>query len=176
MSSIANLVLSGSYERVHHPASCTYADIPRGVFLVRGENVVLMGEVVRFVFVSERTCGRAELVTRMEADDRLSSFGRFLYFVDCQSNHQDLDVEDEPPIRMDPAPVPQVLALTKADAVRPGPLDPSSLSQSVSSPLSSLEPNLVPLTRIMTAVHRPRRPSRTRQRTASSTSSGSRRT
>ncbi|KAL7413374.1 hypothetical protein BDY24DRAFT_389844 [Mrakia frigida] len=68
----ANLVLSGSYERVHHPPSFTFADIPRGVFLVRGENVVLMGEI-------------------------------------------DLDVEDEPPIPLIPAPIPQVLAMQKKD-------------------------------------------------------------
>lgn len=27
-----------------------YADIPRGVFLVRGENVLLLGEIVRLSF------------------------------------------------------------------------------------------------------------------------------
>lgn len=44
---LANLVLSESYERIFHPPTATFADIPRGVFLVRGENVVLIGEVVR---------------------------------------------------------------------------------------------------------------------------------
>jgi len=46
-AAVANLVLSESYERVFHPPTATFADIPRGVFLVRGENVVLIGEVVR---------------------------------------------------------------------------------------------------------------------------------
>ncbi|KDQ12970.1 hypothetical protein BOTBODRAFT_34111 [Botryobasidium botryosum FD-172 SS1] len=39
----ANLVLEDSVERIHHGAH--FADIPRGVFLIRGENVVLLGEV-----------------------------------------------------------------------------------------------------------------------------------
>ena len=40
----ANLVLCDSIERIF--ARELYADIPRGVFLVRGENVLLMGEIV----------------------------------------------------------------------------------------------------------------------------------
>lgn len=47
----ANLVLSGSFERLYHPPTCTFADIPRGVFLIRGENVVLIGEIVSVVLV-----------------------------------------------------------------------------------------------------------------------------
>ncbi|EIM22452.1 RNA cap binding protein [Wallemia mellicola CBS 633.66] len=39
----ANLVLNDAVERIH--ALNEYADIPRGIFLIRGENVVLMGEV-----------------------------------------------------------------------------------------------------------------------------------
>ncbi|KDN52199.1 Sm-like ribonucleo protein [Tilletiaria anomala UBC 951] len=39
----ANLVLSDTFERVF--IGNHYGDIPRGIFLVRGENVVLMGEV-----------------------------------------------------------------------------------------------------------------------------------
>ncbi|KAG8978879.1 SM-like, degradation of cytoplasmic mRNAs and positively regulates transcription initiation [Tulasnella sp. JGI-2019a] len=39
----ANLVLEDTVERLYH--SSTYGDIQRGVFLIRGENVVLMGEV-----------------------------------------------------------------------------------------------------------------------------------
>ena len=39
----ANLLLSGTIERIH--IGNKYGDIPRGVFIVRGENVVLIGEV-----------------------------------------------------------------------------------------------------------------------------------
>ena len=39
----ANLVLHQTIERIH-VGQC-YGDIPRGVFIVRGENVVLLGEV-----------------------------------------------------------------------------------------------------------------------------------
>ena len=40
----ANLVLHRTIERIH--VGKKYGDIPRGVFIVRGENVVLLGEVV----------------------------------------------------------------------------------------------------------------------------------
>lgn len=40
----ANLVLQDTIERVY--AGKLYADVPRGIFLVRGENVLLLGEVV----------------------------------------------------------------------------------------------------------------------------------
>merc|ERR1712126_586348 len=39
----ANLVLHQTIERIH-VGQC-FGDIPRGVFIVRGENVVLLGEV-----------------------------------------------------------------------------------------------------------------------------------
>lgn len=42
---LANLVLQDTIERIY--AGGFYADIPRGIFLVRGENVLLLGEVVR---------------------------------------------------------------------------------------------------------------------------------
>ncbi|CCG81880.1 U6 snRNA-associated Sm-like protein LSm1 [Taphrina deformans PYCC 5710] len=38
-----NLVLQDSYQRIYVDES--YADVPKGVYLVRGENVVLMGEL-----------------------------------------------------------------------------------------------------------------------------------
>jgi hypothetical protein len=40
----ANLVLEAAMERIYH--GLQWAQIPRGLFLVRGENVVLLGEVV----------------------------------------------------------------------------------------------------------------------------------
>ncbi|CAH2010429.1 unnamed protein product [Acanthoscelides obtectus] len=39
----ANLVLHQTIERIH--VGREYGDIPRGVFIVRGENVVLLGEI-----------------------------------------------------------------------------------------------------------------------------------
>ncbi|XP_028131177.1 U6 snRNA-associated Sm-like protein LSm1 [Diabrotica virgifera virgifera] len=39
----ANLVLHQTIERIH--VGSEYGDIPRGVFIVRGENVVLLGEI-----------------------------------------------------------------------------------------------------------------------------------
>ncbi|KAJ5732087.1 hypothetical protein N7493_003568 [Penicillium malachiteum] len=39
----ANLVLQDTIERIY--AGNLYADVPRGIFLVRGENVLLLGEV-----------------------------------------------------------------------------------------------------------------------------------
>lgn len=44
--SLANLVLQDTVERIF--VQDIYADIPRGIFLVRGENVLLLGEIVRF--------------------------------------------------------------------------------------------------------------------------------
>jgi len=41
---IANLVLHQTVERIH--VGKKYGDIPRGIFVVRGENVVLLGEIV----------------------------------------------------------------------------------------------------------------------------------
>lgn len=42
--SLANLVLQDTIERIY-VGNC-YGDIPRGIFLIRGENVVLLGEIV----------------------------------------------------------------------------------------------------------------------------------
>lgn len=41
---LANLVLEDTVERIYRANN--YGDIPRGVFLIRGENVVLLGEIV----------------------------------------------------------------------------------------------------------------------------------
>ena len=42
----ANLVLQDTIERIY--VGDAYGDIPRGIFIIRGENVVLLGEIVRF--------------------------------------------------------------------------------------------------------------------------------
>ena len=44
VSLAANLVLHRTIERIH--VEKKYGDIPRGIFVVRGENVVLLGEIV----------------------------------------------------------------------------------------------------------------------------------
>lgn len=49
----ANLVLHRTIERIH--VGKEYGDIPRGVFIVRGENVALLGEIVRLNF-DRRLC------------------------------------------------------------------------------------------------------------------------
>ncbi|XP_015186051.1 PREDICTED: U6 snRNA-associated Sm-like protein LSm1 [Polistes dominula] len=41
----ANIVLHQTIERIH--VGKEYGDIPRGIFIVRGENVVLLGEIDR---------------------------------------------------------------------------------------------------------------------------------
>lgn len=41
----ANLVLQSTVERLY--VNDSYCDIQRGVFIVRGENVLLLGEIVR---------------------------------------------------------------------------------------------------------------------------------
>jgi hypothetical protein len=43
---IANLLLQDAIERIH--VGQKYGDIHRGVFLIRGENVVLLGEFVSY--------------------------------------------------------------------------------------------------------------------------------
>ncbi len=44
ISILANLVLEETTERIH--VGKQYGDIPRGIFIVRGENIVLLGEIV----------------------------------------------------------------------------------------------------------------------------------
>lgn len=45
MDQFANLLLQDTIERIY--VEKKYGDIPRGIFLVRGENVSLLGEIVR---------------------------------------------------------------------------------------------------------------------------------
>jgi hypothetical protein len=52
----ANLVLESTMERIHHPSKPIYTDAYVGLFLIRGENVVLLGEVVcRFLSITSVT-------------------------------------------------------------------------------------------------------------------------
>lgn len=48
LGATANLVLQDTIERIF--IEDIYADISRGIFLVRGENVLLLGEIVRSIF------------------------------------------------------------------------------------------------------------------------------
>ncbi len=48
-----NLVLQDTIERLF--AQSLYADINRGVYLVRGENIVIMGEIVRWIALAPRS-------------------------------------------------------------------------------------------------------------------------
>lgn len=57
---IANLVLQDTIERIY-VGNC-YGDIPRGIFLIRGENVVLLGEIVS-IYQYEETEKRREKLT-----------------------------------------------------------------------------------------------------------------
>lgn len=43
-SYLANILLQNTIERIH--VGQQFGDIPRGIFLVRGENMVLCGELV----------------------------------------------------------------------------------------------------------------------------------
>jgi Small nuclear ribonucleoprotein (snRNP) homolog len=47
----ANLVLEDTVERIYHGNA--FAENWHGLFLIRGENVVLLGEIVRYSFSSE---------------------------------------------------------------------------------------------------------------------------
>ena len=67
----ANLVLEDTVERIYHGNA--YAETWHGLFLIRGENVVLLGEIVRFS--SQRAASNVPNVI------------------------QDLDLEDEVPLR-----------------------------------------------------------------------------
>ena len=46
---IANLMLQDTVERIY--TKDVYADIQRGIYIVRGENVLLLGEIVRAHFL-----------------------------------------------------------------------------------------------------------------------------
>ena len=59
-SYLANLVLQDTIERIF--VKGVYADISRGIFLVRGENVLLLGEIVCLQIMQ----------ARRNADDQLA--------------------------------------------------------------------------------------------------------
>lgn len=82
-----NLVLQDTVERLF--VQQLYADIERGLFLVRGENVSLLGEIVR----------RTSLASKRQRAD----------------HSQDLDKDDYVPPPFEQAPVEKVFALKKAE-------------------------------------------------------------
>lgn len=103
--STANLVTTQTLERLYHPPTNSYAQTERGVFLIRGENVVLLGEVVR-------SSTLLPLLLRLLL--------RSLTFVrrtdpPSLSTQQDLDLEDPPLQRMSLQPWNQIAALLDAE-------------------------------------------------------------
>lgn len=75
---LANLVLEDTVERIYHGNA--FAENWHGLFLIRGENVVLLGEVVRIKFPD------------LGSPPLIGSFFAVLFV-------QDLDQEDEVPLR-----------------------------------------------------------------------------
>ncbi|RCH83296.1 hypothetical protein CU098_004193 [Rhizopus stolonifer] len=76
----ANLVLQDTIERIY-VGNC-YGDIPRGIFLIRGENVVLVGEIdldkeeqinLRQVPVEEILVAQREELEEKEKVDKIRS-------------------------------------------------------------------------------------------------------
>lgn len=96
--SIANLVLQDTIERIY--AGNLFADIPRGIYLVRGENVLLLGEIVRLPRLSHSTASIA-----------LTSRHLILTFLALQ----DLDKEDDVPPNWTKAPIQEVFELKKKE-------------------------------------------------------------
>lgn len=90
---IANLVLQDTVERIY--AGKLYADVPRGIFLVRGENVLLLGEVV---------CTVALIWYMMRQ-----------WLTQYCFRLQDLDREDEIPSTVTKAPFEEVFELKKQE-------------------------------------------------------------
>ncbi|XP_053605027.1 U6 snRNA-associated Sm-like protein LSm1 [Plodia interpunctella] len=72
----ANLVLHKTIERIH--VGKEYGDIPRGIFIVRGENVVLLGEI-------DREKEESLPLTEVSVDDIL----------DAQRREQDAKIEQQ---------------------------------------------------------------------------------
>ncbi|XP_011240458.1 U6 snRNA-associated Sm-like protein LSm1 isoform X1 [Mus musculus] len=63
----ANLVLHQTVERIH--VGKKYGDIPRGIFVVRGENVVLLGEIAP-VRTSKDTRSSLPCLSQRSGDQR----------------------------------------------------------------------------------------------------------
>ncbi|XP_049872630.1 U6 snRNA-associated Sm-like protein LSm1 [Pectinophora gossypiella] len=72
----ANLVLHKTIERIH--VGKEYGDIPRGIFIVRGENVVLLGEI-------DKDKEESLPLTEVSVDDIL----------DAQRREQDAKIEQQ---------------------------------------------------------------------------------
>ncbi|CAL1290435.1 unnamed protein product [Larinioides sclopetarius] len=71
----ANLVLHRTVERIH--VDCRYGEIPLGVFIVRGDNVVLLGEfdddkdrTTKLVRVSKEEILEAQVLEQKEKQEK----------------------------------------------------------------------------------------------------------
>ncbi|KAL2360990.1 hypothetical protein RJZ56_006113 [Blastomyces dermatitidis] len=96
----ANLVLQGTVERLY--AGNLFADIQRGIYLIRGENVLLLGEVVRLRTIRPKT----KLGPPQPSGTLLT--GSIVQI-------QDLDKEDDIPTGYRQAPFEEVFALKKQE-------------------------------------------------------------
>lgn len=63
----ANLVLEDTVERIYHGNA--YAENWHGLFLIRGENVVLLGEVVRSIFFTSQLHIRSTSLQDLDQED-----------------------------------------------------------------------------------------------------------
>ena len=78
----ANLVLHRTIERIH--VGKEYGDIPRGVFIVRGENVVLLGEIVRILLFLYLFSNKMFLIIccyRTKIKKRIYHYQKFLLMI-----------------------------------------------------------------------------------------------
>jgi U6 snRNA-associated Sm-like protein LSm1 len=46
-----NIVVKDSIERIYCHAQKLFADVPRGMFIIRGENIAMIGEIVRHIHI-----------------------------------------------------------------------------------------------------------------------------
>lgn len=84
MGTIANLVLTQTIERLFHVPSKSYAQVDRGVFLIRGENVVLLGEIVRPSLSPSLENTNADVGGVGSGSGRCSVAGFVITVVDCR--------------------------------------------------------------------------------------------
>lgn len=106
-------MLEDSVERIHHASS--FADIPRGVFLIRGENVVLLGEIVSILaapsFLTPSLSPQSIIYLHFSHSSALAiTLSPCLMF---DGVTQDLDAEDVVPIT--PAPLDLMMDLNRQE-------------------------------------------------------------
>ncbi|KAJ5972968.1 Ribonucleoprotein LSM domain eukaryotic/archaea-type [Penicillium vulpinum] len=106
----ANLVFQDTMERIY--AGNLYADVSRGIFIVRGENVLLLGEVVRStpqLLNSQSPNPLLQGLWKLQDIPARNSANEF------SIDLQDLDREDDIPPNLTRAPFEEVFALKKKE-------------------------------------------------------------